>query len=1299
MAAKISAVASKISAARELARRLAEEKQAAGIASGRSATDTLTPPAENGNATRAEALARALKKAETTRDSLQRLKAENEALRDLLVELASDKAAARNRINAVEQAAVKAVETRMVAAVTAGADVETVTEHPAAVAGSVTGGSGSGTSLEEAPDVGTTATPFIPEPEEMGPEPEAPQIPVTAGRPVESAQAAAATATPSPPMEPSASPASATHFYEEEASMPEPEEQAPQAPEAMAAALEAQEAQQQQTASYNDVMHAAAAAVAALPAQQAPAQPAVREQPKAAPQAPPEPPKQPAAQQQAPVAPPAPAPPTRAPTPKPAPAGAPVEPQVLPPRAPTPQQARGPESADRIMATPPQLQQLANLVMGTGQRVSSIPPQPVAINGPVRVFYNRVKGPLPPNGSLVLKLGLNRWDGLQDLDMKLADHLPCDQNQEWWEVVVALPAELFRVDFVVYDKRSGAYDNNQSKDFQLQLAGAPSEEELLEARLAAFRAWDEQRVRYLEAENARLWRAVEMAGLEAASLARIAFRQRREAEVRAEAAATVSERRRPEVNALQAADRAQGVFAWTTPPIAGKKAFLAFNKHKSPLEHSNTVRVHVGYDGWWNQVKQVYDMALMPTNEVIHGGLMGPRAAHDHTQQWYGCLVDVPHSAAVLDFVFSDRDQRTWDNNNMKDFHTRIQGALTNEELTDILATALRKESAERDQEGEDRAAKRAQRKAAVKGEALKKRRSAINTFLYTVPYMPAAGQKVEVYYNPDHTPLRGRPNIYMRAGWNRWSLAQGFQAAAPMSPTLSPKLGFWRGELTVPEDAWGMDLMFIDTNNPQQATGFFDNNGGLDYHFPVARQHAAAAPGGALPAQPSKLRQPLRIVHVAVEMAPIAKVGGMGDVVTALGRAVQEEGHAVEVILPKFDCINYNLVENLRQEGSFSWGGTNVRVWRGMVEGLPTTFLEPENGHVWRGCIYGRNDDHVRFGFHCGAALQYLKSYNVKADILHCHDWQSAPIAWGDKGPARTVFTIHNLSYGADLVGRAMAACDVATTVSPTYATEISGSGAIAPHLGKLYGIRNGIDADVWDPANDPHLPMAYGPDNAGEGKWAAKRALRQRLGLSGADVPIVACVTRLVAQKGIHLIKHAAWKTLERGGQYVLLGSAPDPKVQGEFNALAQALKAQYHDRVALVFQYDEPLSHLIYAGSDMFLVPSMFEPCGLTQMIAMQYGAIPIVRKTGGLADTVFDVDHDEDRAAAAGMETNGFVFESTDAPGMDYALNRALNMWYSNRGGWGELVGRAMRMDWSWFSPALDYIELYYKAMRT
>ncbi|KAF5837045.1 hypothetical protein DUNSADRAFT_4925 [Dunaliella salina] len=642
-----------------------------------------------------------------------------------------------------------------------------------------------------------------------------------------------------------------------------------------------------------------------------------------------------------------------------------------------------------------------------------------------------------------MKLGLNQWEIQQDVDMRLMESLPRDAQQEWWEANLDLPAEVFRVDYVIFDKRSGMYDNNGYKDYSMMLANPMSEMAILELRLAAYRTFEAQRVRYLESENAELLRA----------------------------------------------------------------AFLAYNKGQGPLANSGSVRAHMYCDGWLPETKQVVDLTSMPGGEVDKAELRN-NVGGNHN--WMGAWVKIPKESAVLDFVFSDESQNAWDNNNMQDFHTAVSDALSEQELAQQMAQAASQRDEAKEKEGEERAAKRAIKKAYV------------------------------------------------------------------------------------------------------------------------------------------------RVVHVAVEMAPIAKVGGMGDVVTALGRAVQEEGHTVEVIIPKYDCIRYEQVEDLWLESSFAFGGTQCGVLAQLV--AATNIESPAGGRF------------QKFEFHCGSALHYLNTYNVQAHIVHCHDWQSAHIAWGNRGNSRCVFTIHNLSYGADLVGRAMGACDVATTVSPTYAQEISGQGPIAPHLSKLYGIRNGIDADIWDPEDDPFLPMNYSYENCIQGKTAAREELRRRLNLANVDVPVVGCVTRLVAQKA-------------------------------EFNALRDQLMQQFHGRAALIFTYDEPLSHVIYAGCDMFLVPSMFEPCGLTQMIAMQFGTVPVVRRTGGLADTVYDVDHDEERAAAAGMRTNGFMFDSTDAAGMDYALNRAISMFYNDRPGWNAIVARIMQQDWSWYSPALDYTELYYKALRS
>lgn len=457
--------------------------------------------------------------------------------------------------------------------------------------------------------------------------------------------------------------------------------------------------------------------------------------------------------------------------------------------------------------------------------------------------------------------------------------------------------------------------------------------------------------------------------------------------------------------------------------------------------------------------------------------------------------------------------------------------------------------------------------------------------YLYTDPIRVQAGKSVSICYRPDLTVLRGRPETYVRVGFNHWKHSTVVQKLEPM---IAYDIGFQRAIIDVPNDAHDMEFVFCD--NPEFHGGFVDDNHGFHYRFTI---HGSSTPAS-----------PLKIVHVTAEMAPIAKVGGLGDVVTALGRAVQEEGHTVEVVMPKYDCIDYEQVSDLNQRHSFNYGGSHIQVWSGEVEGLNVTFIEPDNGFFWVGCIYGGANDAQRFEFFCAAASEYIRIFNVHPDVVHCHDWQTAPVVWSDLAGARTIFTIHNMNYGADLIARAMHSTTLATTVSPTYATEISGMPAIESNFHKLFGILNGIDADIWDPSRDRFLPMNYNADSVVKGKAEVRKELRKHLRLAQIDVPIVGVVTRLTPQKGIHLIKHAAWRTMERGGQFVLLGSAPDPRIQHEFNVLAKDLKSQYPDRAALLFAYDEPLSHLIYAGCDIFLVPSIFEPCGLTQMIAMRY-----------------------------------------------------------------------------------------------
>ncbi|XP_026391963.1 probable starch synthase 4, chloroplastic/amyloplastic isoform X4 [Papaver somniferum] len=489
-----------------------------------------------------------------------------------------------------------------------------------------------------------------------------------------------------------------------------------------------------------------------------------------------------------------------------------------------------------------------------------------------------------------------------------------------------------------------------------------------------------------------------------------------------------------------------------------------------------------------------------------------------------------------------------------------------------------------------------------------------------------------------------------------------------------------------------------------------------------------------------------LHIIHIAAEMAPVAKVGGLGDVVSGLSKALQKKGHLVEVILPKYDCMQNDRIGDMRAldmvlESYFEGRLFKNKVWVGTVEGLPVYFIEPLHPakFFWRGQFYGEHDDFKRFSYFSRAALELILQAGKKPDIIHCHDWQTAfvaPLYWDLYVPkglnsARICFTCHNFEYqgtsnaselgscGLDVhqlnrpdrmqdhsahdrvnpVKGAVVFSNIVTTVSPTYAQEVrsveGGRGlhsTINSHSKKFVGILNGIDTDAWDPSTDTFLKVQYNADDL-QGKVENKKVLREELKLSSADSrqPLVGCITRLVPQKGVHLIRHAIYRTLELGGQFVLLGSSPVDHIQREFEGIANHF--QNHPHVRLILKYDEALSHSIYAASDMFIIPSIFEPCGLTQMIAMRFGSVPIVRKTGGLNDSVFDVDDDSIPAQLR----NGFTFVNQDEKALSSALDRAYNLYTMNNQKWQQLVQRNMKIDFSWDSSASEYIELYEKSV--
>ncbi|VAH09724.1 unnamed protein product [Triticum turgidum subsp. durum] len=487
-----------------------------------------------------------------------------------------------------------------------------------------------------------------------------------------------------------------------------------------------------------------------------------------------------------------------------------------------------------------------------------------------------------------------------------------------------------------------------------------------------------------------------------------------------------------------------------------------------------------------------------------------------------------------------------------------------------------------------------------------------------------------------------------------------------------------------------------------------------------------------------------LHIAHIAAEMAPVAKVGGLADVISGLGKALQKKGHLVEIILPKYDCMQVDQVSNLRVldvlvQSYFEGNMFNNKIWTGTVEGLPVYFIEPQHPAMFfsRAQYYGEHDDFKRFSYFSRAALELLYQSGKKVDIIHCHDWQTAfvaPLYWDvyanlGFNSARICFTCHNFEYQGTAPARDLAWCgldvehldrpdrmrdnshgrinavkgavvysNIVTTVSPTYALEVRSEGGrglqdtLKVHSRKFLGILNGIDTDTWNPSTDRYLKVQYNAKDL-QGKAANKAALREQLNLASAypSQPLVGCITRLVAQKGVHLIRHAIYKTAELGGQFVLLGSSPVPEIQREFEGIADHF--QNNNNIRLILKYDDALSHCIYAASDMFIVPSIFEPCGLTQMIAMRYGSVPIVRKTGGLNDSVFDFDDE-----TIPMEVrNGFTFVKADEQGLSSAMERAFNCYTRKPEVWKQLVQKDMTIDFSWDTSASQYEDIYQKAV--
>lgn len=500
-----------------------------------------------------------------------------------------------------------------------------------------------------------------------------------------------------------------------------------------------------------------------------------------------------------------------------------------------------------------------------------------------------------------------------------------------------------------------------------------------------------------------------------------------------------------------------------------------------------------------------------------------------------------------------------------------------------------------------------------------------------------------------------------------------------------------------------------------------------------------------------------MHIVQVAAELAPVAKVGGLGDVVLGLSRELQRQGSRVEVIIPKYDIIEYEGVDDLAvidDTLTTTYDGKvySNTVWSGRVLGVPVFFIEPHHpaDFFQRGCFYACPDDIDRFLYFSLAALDFIQRRGALPDIIHNHDWHTAVLGPlcrclcprrhqpAAPCPTRLVFTVHNVQYQGlcsahdlekvglnssklpttndlfddhrpgivNLVKGGIAYADFITTVSPRHAHEVmtteGGLGLDATfrqYRDKFIGILNGLDYGYWNPATDPYLPANFSSStddkdgNPLSNKGLCKEALRQRTKLADGHRPIVACIARLVPQKGIELIKHAIDHTVALGGQFVLLGSSPIPEIDKEFHRILEATADNPH--VFLILQHFEDLAHLIFAGSDMFIVPSVFEPCGLTQLIALRHGTIPIVRHTGGLADTIVDVDD----PAHPFEKSNGFVFDDLETQSFDGAIDRAFKLWFQQPEKWRQLVINGMNMDFSWKESAKQYLDVYRKTLQT
>lgn len=467
-----------------------------------------------------------------------------------------------------------------------------------------------------------------------------------------------------------------------------------------------------------------------------------------------------------------------------------------------------------------------------------------------------------------------------------------------------------------------------------------------------------------------------------------------------------------------------------------------------------------------------------------------------------------------------------------------------------------------------------------------------------------------------------------------------------------------------------------------------------------------------------------MKVLFAASEAYPFFTSGGLGDVAGSLPAALKKRKVNVRVVLPLYGDMAPEYRGKLKYITNFTvpvgWRNQYCGLFELTVKGVTYYFLDNEY-YFKRAGLYGFYDDGERYAFFSRAILEALFHVDFVPDLIHCNDWQTAlvPVYLNlyyrhleKYRQIKTVFTIHNIQYqgvyGLEIleetigIGRkdahlveydgvvnymkgAIETADRVSTVSPTYAKEILDpwysfglDDFLRKKQFKLCGILNGIDTTVYDPATDPNIAAHYTADTLAQGKAACKAALRKEFELEESDAPVLGMVTRLVAPKGIELVRHVADNLLNSGFQLVVLGSG-----DAEFEDFFRGLRQRHAGQMGLWVGFVPALARKIYAGADMFLMPSRSEPCGLAQMVALRYGTAPIVRETGGLKDTIRD---------SGDGEGNGFTFASFNAYDMQDACFRA-KAGYESPKGWQVLLKRGMACDYSWSASAKEYVEMY------